>query len=74
MTRANGIADSALLNFLVRAGLLTSQVAEAAEAGLAKPDGKSAIDWLARKGIMNEEALARALAERLRLPMAARQL
>ncbi len=69
MTGKNGTGNAALLRFLVRAGLVPSEVAHTAEAELAsQKDGASAIDWLVRNGVASEEELAETLVKALRLP------
>jgi type IV pilus assembly protein PilB len=65
----DGSGNAALLRFLVRAGLLTNELAQAAETHVRNPqNGKSLIDWLKEKGAIDEEKLARSLAESSRLP------
>jgi type IV pilus assembly protein PilB len=62
-------ADVALLKFLARNGLITSDVAQQAESALlAQTNGLTAIDWLSRKHVVQEEMVARFLSEQLRLP------
>ncbi len=69
MTPKDHDADIALLKFLAREGAVTPQMAlEAEKSLLRQKDSGSAIDWLTRKGGMQEEPLARAIAERLHLP------
>jgi type IV pilus assembly protein PilB len=61
--------ETRLLKFLVQSQLLSTEVAEAVEADLAnEKDNVSALELLARKGLIEEEQLAVALAGRLRLP------
>ena len=55
----------ALLRFLVRAGVLANDIADQAESQLAGGTDESAIDWLVRKGITSEHAVAEALAKGL---------
>ncbi len=63
--RASG--EIRLLKFLVQCGRVTPQVARDAELA-ATTDKKSVIEWLAQNRILDEEDLARLLAERLRVP------
>jgi type IV pilus assembly protein PilB len=67
MSPKNLAADGALLKFAVRAGLLTGDVAQSAEAELAKGT-QTAIDWLEGRQIITEEALAQLLAKEFHLP------
>ncbi|MFI5394709.1 MAG: ATPase, T2SS/T4P/T4SS family [Candidatus Binatia bacterium] len=65
----DGSGNIALLRFLVRAKLLTNELAQAAEAQLGGlQNGKSLIDWLKDKGGISEEELAKSLAKHSRLP------
>ncbi|HVO89108.1 MAG TPA: ATPase, T2SS/T4P/T4SS family [Casimicrobiaceae bacterium] len=62
-------AHATLIGFLVKSGLVPSEVAQAATADIAtKGKDGSIIEWLARNNIMSEEHLAQALAGQLRLP------
>jgi type IV pilus assembly protein PilB len=70
MTPKDRSADTALLKFLARADVVPSEMAQDAERALLdqRNNGMSAIDWLTRKGRMDEEQLARRIAELLHLP------
>jgi type IV pilus assembly protein PilB len=57
-----------LLRFLVRAQLVTHDVAQQAEGALAVQPNVSVIEWLTRQGAVTERAVAEALATGLRLP------
>jgi type II secretory ATPase GspE/PulE/Tfp pilus assembly ATPase PilB-like protein/ActR/RegA family two-component response regulator len=59
---------ASLLKFLVQNNLLAADVAQQAQEARSGEDDLSPIEWLARKGLVVEEDLARAVAERLRLP------
>jgi type IV pilus assembly protein PilB len=61
-------ADAALLNFLVRAGLLSSDVARAAQAATTGGTDVSSLEWLVQNNVVAEDELAQELASRLRLP------
>jgi type IV pilus assembly protein PilB len=61
--------NAALLRFLVRRKLVTTEVAQAAEAELgAQANGAAVIDWLVSKGAVTEQRVAEALADGLQLP------
>lgn len=65
----DGSRDMALLRFMIRAGLLTAELAHAAEAQLGSlANGKTLIDWLSEEGRISEEALAKSLAQHVHLP------
>ncbi len=69
MTQKDRSADVALLKFLVRAKFVSADIAQEVETALAaQTNGTSAIDLLVRKGLVQEEQLARFLADRLHLP------
>ncbi len=69
MTGRHAAGNVALLRYLVRAGLITNEVAQTAEAELASQNDKvSAIDWLVANGSVAEDQVAEALAKTLRLP------
>jgi type IV pilus assembly protein PilB len=57
--------NRALLRFLVRVGVLPNDIADQAESQLAGDTDESAIDWLVRKGITSEHAVAEALTKGL---------
>ncbi len=66
-------ANRALLRFLVRAGMVREDMVSGAEAHVAEAHGNGGgflIDWLVRKGIATEAAVADALAKGLQLPIA----
>ena len=68
MADRNG--NLALLRFLVRSGTLTNDVVQTAEAQLPNlSNGKTLIDWLREKGAIDEEELAKSLANKLHLPL-----
>src|SRR5262245_50792010 len=60
--------DAKLLKFLVQNQLLSSEVVEAAETELANDRNEaSVLEWLGRRGLIEEEQLAVAVAHKLRL-------
>jgi len=64
-------SNDVLLKFFVRAGMLTSEVAQDAEAELAAGhQAISAIEWMGNKGLVDEDGLARTMAAHLKLPYA----
>jgi type IV pilus assembly protein PilB len=69
MTGKHAAGNVALLRYLVRAGLISNEVAQTAEAELANQhDNVTAIDWLVSNGSVAEDQVAEALAKSLRLP------
>ena len=69
MTANHAAGNAALLRYLVRTGVVPNDLAQRAEAELAaQKDGATAIDWLARNGVIGEDRVAESLAKTLRLP------
>jgi type IV pilus assembly protein PilB len=68
MSELNATGHASLLKFLVQNNLLAADLAERAQEARSGEDDLSPVEWLARKGLVVEEDLARAVAERLRLP------
>ncbi len=69
MSIQNTSADAALLSFLVRWGVVSNEVTQAAqEAAAISGQETSVIEWLVRNNVIGEEELAQTLGGRLRLP------
>jgi type IV pilus assembly protein PilB len=61
-------ADAQLARFLAQNGFLSEQAAQAALIAAAKGTKATLIEHLSSTGLINEEAVARVLADRLRIP------
>ncbi|MBI3783681.1 MAG: Flp pilus assembly complex ATPase component TadA [Deltaproteobacteria bacterium] len=68
MGTTNESGDAALLRFLVQNKLCAPELAQTANQELLNEKRADLIAWLVRKNVIDEEALARALSERLQIP------